>query len=192
MRSSIRSKGDGKSYAPVDVAAFDAAHLGTRLEGNVDCVAVLPGLLRVEADGEMVTFEAPDAPAGSRIAISAGNPSYAQDPVSFGTGRQTIALHEHFGFREDKFVVELFDARGEILDERVIHLPLAYPRLVTKVERTAPAKSAPEGHGRDPGRDVRLQDGRESRRRQSRSSLIRTRPSPAGSRCGASSWTAPR
>jgi formylglycine-generating enzyme required for sulfatase activity len=138
-------KRDGKSYAPVDVAAFDAARLGTRLEGNVDCVAVLPGLLRIETDGEMVTFEAPDAPAGSRIAISAGNPSYAQDPVSFGTGRQAIALHEHFAFREDKFVVELFDPRGEILDERVIHLPLAYPRLVTKIERTSPAESAPKG-----------------------------------------------
>ena len=136
---------DGKSYAPVDVAAFDAARLGTRLEGNVDCVALLPVLLRVAADGERVTFEAPGAPAGSRIAISAGDPSYAQDPVSFGTGRQTIALHEHFGFREDKFVVELLDPRGEILDERVVHLPLAYPRLVTTVERTAPAKSAPKG-----------------------------------------------
>ena len=136
---------EGRLYAPVDVAAFDAAKLGTRLEGNVDCVAILPALLKVAADGELVTFEAPTAPAGSRIAVSAGNPSYAEAPASFGPERRTIALHEHFGFREEKFVVQLFDARGEILDERVVRLPLAHPRLVTRVERTAPARKAPPG-----------------------------------------------
>jgi iron(II)-dependent oxidoreductase len=136
---------DGGTWVPVDVAAFDAADLGTRLEGNVDCLAVLPALLRIEADGERLTFEAPGAPAGSRIDVSAGNPSYAEEPASFGTERRTIALHEHFGFREEKFVVQLFDGRGEILDERVVRLPLAYPRLVTRVERTVPARMAPPG-----------------------------------------------
>jgi len=136
---------DGKTYAPVDAASFDAARLGTRREGNVECVAVLTGLLRVEADGERVTFEAPGAPAGGRIAVSAGNPSYGEMPVLFGTERRTIALHEHFGFREDKFVVQLFDPRGEIIDERVVHLALAYPRLITRVERTVPARTAPRG-----------------------------------------------
>jgi len=136
---------EGRSYAPVDVSAFDAAKLGTRLEGNVDCVAVLPGLLKAEADGEWVTFEAPAAPAGSRVAVSAGNPSYAQTPAFFGTERRTIALHEHFGFREEKFVVQLFDPKGELLDERVVRLPLAFPRLMTKVERTAPARTVPPG-----------------------------------------------
>jgi iron(II)-dependent oxidoreductase len=136
---------DGRTYAPVDVAAFDAAVLGTRREGNVDCVAVLPVLLRVEADGELVTFEAPGAPAGSRIDVSAGDASYAETRVSFGTEKRTIALHEHFGFREEKFVVQLFDGRGEILDERVVRLPLAHPRLVTRIERTAPVVKAPAG-----------------------------------------------
>jgi iron(II)-dependent oxidoreductase len=136
---------DGRSYAPVELAAFDAASLGTRLEGSVDCLALFPTLLHVRADGEMVTFEAPAAPAGSRIAVSAGNPSYAETPVTFGTGKRTIALHEHFGFREEKFAVQLFDARGEILDERIVRLPLAYPRLVTRVDRTAPARTAPLG-----------------------------------------------
>lgn len=135
----------GKAYAPADIESFDAAGLGTRTEGSVECLAVLPEILMVSADGEMVTFEAPGAPAGSRIAVSAGNPSYAQEPVRFGTEKRTIALHEHFGFREEKFVVQLFDARGEILDERVVRLPLAHPRLVSKTGRTAPVKAVPPG-----------------------------------------------
>jgi formylglycine-generating enzyme required for sulfatase activity len=135
----------GRFYAPADIEAFAAAHLGTRLEANVECLAVLPEILEVSADGEMVAFEAPGAPSGSRIAVSAGNPSYAQEPVRFGTEKRTIALHEHFGFREEKFVVQLFDARGEILDERVVRLPLAHPRLVSKTGRTVPLKAVPPG-----------------------------------------------
>jgi len=136
---------DKHDWLPVDAAAFDSAWLGTRREGNVDCLAVLPELLRVQADGELVTFEAPGAPAGSRIAVSAGNPSYSNEPFLCGTEKRTIALHDHFGFREEKFVVQLFDPRGEILDERVVRLPLAYPRLVTRVTPTAPARTAPPG-----------------------------------------------
>jgi formylglycine-generating enzyme required for sulfatase activity len=136
---------DGGFYLPVDVAAFDAARLGTRLEGSVDCIAAFEGKLSVNLSGEMLTFEDRGEVAGRRIAVSAGNPSYAESPVYFGTERQTIALHEYFGFREEKFVVQLFDARGELLDERVVRLPLAYPRLVTRVERTAVAKTAPSG-----------------------------------------------
>lgn len=133
----------GRLYAPVEVEAFAASHLGTRLEGSVDCVAVLPEILKVDADGEILTFEAPGAPAGSRIAVSAGNPSYEEASVSFGPERRMIALHEHFGFREEKFVIQLFDGRGEILDERVIRLPLAWPRLVTKPARTSAVRTSP-------------------------------------------------
>ncbi|MCX6558913.1 MAG: SUMF1/EgtB/PvdO family nonheme iron enzyme [Candidatus Aminicenantes bacterium] len=135
----------GRFYAPVDIEAFAASRLGTRLEGNAECLAVLPEILKVSADGEIVTFEAPGAPAGSRIAVSAGSPSYAEEPARFGTERRTIALHDYFGFQEEKFVVQLFDGRGEILDERVVRLALALPRLVSGAERTAAAKIAPPG-----------------------------------------------
>jgi formylglycine-generating enzyme required for sulfatase activity len=136
---------NGRFYAPADIEAFAASRLGTRLEGNVECLALLPEILKVSADGEIVTFDALDAPAGSRIAVSAGNPSYAEEPARFGTERRTIALHKYFGFREEKFVVQLFDGRGEILDERVVLLALAHPRLVSEVERTAAARTIPPG-----------------------------------------------
>ncbi|MDD8026211.1 MAG: SUMF1/EgtB/PvdO family nonheme iron enzyme [Acidobacteriota bacterium] len=135
----------GRWYAPADIEAFAASDLGTRREGSVECLAVLPEILKVSADGERVTFEAPAAPAGSVIAVSAGNPSYAESSVRFGTERRTIALHEHFGFREEKFTVQLFDGRGEILDERIVRLALAYPRLVAGPGRTAAAKACPPG-----------------------------------------------
>ncbi len=157
---------DGRTYAPVDVAAFDAAAIGTRLEGNVDCVAVLPSLLKVDADGELVTFEAPGAPAGSRIVISAGNPSYAE---AGGLVRDGEAYRRPP--RTPRF------PRGEVR-RPALRRARRDPRRARRP--AAPGPPAPrdagranscgrEGarrHGRDPGRDVRLQDGRQSRRRK--------------------------
>ena len=180
---------DGRTYAPVDVAAFGAAALGTRLEGNVDCVAVLPSLLKVDADGELVAFEAPGAPAGSRIVISAGKPSYAEAGVPFGTDKRTVALHEHLGFREEKFVVQLFDGRGEILDERIVRLPLAHPRLVTRVERTAGGLEI-TGAAWSRSRPGRLSSRRPATpTTPTRSSLIPIRKRRGRSQCAGSSWT---
>lgn len=135
----------GRAYAPVDVAAFNASDLGTRLEGSVDCVAILAELLNVALDGEILSVAASRAPAGSKIVVTAGDPSYGARSVSYGTEARTIALHEPFGFRDEKFVVQLFDGRGEILDERVVRLTRGIPRLVSKVEKTPLAQTAPVG-----------------------------------------------
>jgi formylglycine-generating enzyme required for sulfatase activity len=135
----------GRTYAPVDVAAFDAARLGTRLEGSIDCVAVLPELLSVALDGEILSVAALCAPAGSRIVVTAGDPSYGAHSETYGTGARTIALHEPFGFRDEKFGVQLFDGGGELLDERVVRIARGIPRLVSKVERTPLTPTAPDG-----------------------------------------------
>ncbi|MGD0782270.1 MAG: hypothetical protein ABSA30_05355, partial [Candidatus Aminicenantales bacterium] len=122
----------GLTYAPVDVAAFKASDLGTRLEGSVDCVAVLPEILSGTLDGEILSVAAPRAPSGSKIVVTAGDPSYEARSVSYGTEARAIALHEPFGFRDEKFVVQLFDAKGEILDERAVRLDRGIPRLLAR------------------------------------------------------------
>ena len=135
---------NGRFFVPVDVEAFNRAHLGTRLEGGVDCVAVFPEILRAELDRGFLTLEAPDAPPKSRIVVTAGNPSYEARSVSFDTERRIIALHEHLGFHEEKIVVQLFDGVGTLLDQRVFRLPLGHPRLVSKIEKTPAASRTPE------------------------------------------------
>jgi gamma-glutamyl hercynylcysteine S-oxide synthase len=135
---------DDRFYVPVDVGAFNRADLGTRLEGGVDCVAVLPKILLAEPDRGFLTMEAPEAPPGSRIVVTAGNPTYEARSISFDTERRTIALHELLGFHEEKIVVQLFDGGGALLDQRVFRLPLGHPRLISKIEKTPAASRAPE------------------------------------------------
>jgi iron(II)-dependent oxidoreductase len=145
--------GDGGGCSlSAELAPFGSAALGTRREGSVDCIADLPQRLNLKFDGTRLTVLDRGISAvggrsseGGRITISAGDPVYGGSSVSFGPEPRTITLHDYFGFHEGKFVIQLFDARDELVDEVVFRLPPAYPRLVTKVERTAPAKSAPRG-----------------------------------------------
>jgi iron(II)-dependent oxidoreductase len=132
---------DGKTYAPATVDGFSRAWLGTRREGNVDCIALFPNLLNVSVIQDSIRFE---ASAGKKIIIWAGMPSYNTKHAVFPVGSRTISIIEHLGKHEEKFVVQLFDEH-ELLDERVVNVPLATPKLISRVERTKPSATIPTG-----------------------------------------------
>jgi len=132
---------DGKTYAPATVDGFSRSWLGTRREGNVDCIALLPSLLNVSVIQDSIRFE---ATAGKKIVVWAGMPSYNTPSVEFPVGSKTISIIEHLGRHEEKFVVQLFDD-NELLDERVVYVPLATPKLISRVVRTTPVAQAPAG-----------------------------------------------
>ena len=131
----------GRFFVPAAVDGFSRAWLDSRREGNVDCIAMLPKLLKVNVVGDSLTME---ASRGKRILVWAGIPAYDLRPAEFGIGNRTISLIGTLGRHEEKFVVQLFDST-ELLDERVVNVPLATPRLIARPERTAPAGSTPAG-----------------------------------------------
>ena len=131
----------GKSYVPATVDGFSRSWLDTRREGNIDCIALLPNLLNVKLDQDSLRFEAKQ---GKRVVVWAGMPSYSCRFAEFSAGIRTISLREHLGAHEEKFVVQLFDDT-ELLDERVVNVPLATPRLITRVVRTPLAHRIPVG-----------------------------------------------
>jgi iron(II)-dependent oxidoreductase len=131
----------GRSYVRAVVDGFSRAWLDSRREGNVDCIAMLPRLLSVKLVGDSLTMEASQ---GKRILVWPGMPAYHLRPAEFGVGQRTISLIKTFGRHEEKFVVQLFDST-ELLDERVVSVPLATPRLIERSAPTVPAASAPAG-----------------------------------------------
>ena len=132
---------NGKTYASATVDGFSRAWLDTRREGNVDCIALLPSLLTATVDQDSLHI---DALQGKKIIVWAGMPSYRCRSSEFPVGARTISLHEYLGRHEEKFVVQLFGDR-ELLDERVVQVPLATPRLLSRIERTAPTTTQPAG-----------------------------------------------
>jgi gamma-glutamyl hercynylcysteine S-oxide synthase len=132
---------NGKLYVHASVDGFSRVWLDSRREGNVDCIAMLPKLLNVGLLGDSLTI---GASRGTKILVWAGMPAYNRRPAVFGPGNRTISLINTLGRHEEKFVVQLFDST-ELLDERVVNVPLATPRMIARPQSTAPAAKAPAG-----------------------------------------------
>lgn len=132
---------DNRTFLPGTTDGFSRSWLGTRHEGNVDCIAWLPNALNVRIHEDSLFF---DAARGNKVIVWAGMPSYSCRSVEFPVKSRTISLRDQLGSHEEKIVVQLFDGK-ELVDERVVNVPLATPRLVSRVERTPTAKTAPSG-----------------------------------------------
>lgn len=145
---------DGQWQIAVDLEGFSAKWLGTNNEGAVGAIAVLPELLRVERRSDALTFS---APRGDRIRIWPAAPSYEQQELAkdFSIEEQTIYLTEQFGPAEGKFVVQLFE-EDQLLDETIFEIPPGLARLVSKEERTEPARETPAGMVRIPAGPFRM------------------------------------
>ncbi len=137
----------GTPYLPVGTNAFNRNWLGTRREGNVDCIARLPRLLNVSLKGDSLFFS---AAGGDSIRVWAGDPSYQAAHGSFAAGSHRIKLMQRFPRREGKFVIQLFEGNC-LLDERVVTMKPGTPRLISRMERTKPARRTPSGMALIPG-----------------------------------------
>jgi formylglycine-generating enzyme required for sulfatase activity len=131
----------GSTLLPVTADGFSRAWLGTRKEGSVDCIAQFPRLLSVEIDQDSLTVS---AARGDSILVWGGTPSYGRRPAMLPVANHRISLLAAVGKHEEKFVVQLFE-KSELIDERVVTLPLATPRPISRTERTPASAKAPEG-----------------------------------------------
>ena len=131
----------GRTYVPVTVEGFSREWLGTRQEGNVDCIASLPRILSASIRADSLSFS---ASRGTRIVVTAGDPSYGSRSVEFSPGSHVISLYRTFGRYEGKCVVQVFDGR-ELADERIVTIEPGTPRPVSVVESAPRADHAPPG-----------------------------------------------
>jgi formylglycine-generating enzyme required for sulfatase activity len=150
---------NGKILVPVTVDPFNPSWLGTRREGNVGCVALLPVLLSAEFKGDSISFHARE---GDSIRLTAGNPTYSSKTWTFSANGNTIPFQSYFEITAEKVVIQLFKGR-ELLDERILQRKNDIPVLISAVTRTRlldhayeQVKEIPEGNfrfytKRDPG-----------------------------------------
>ena len=131
---------NGKIYLPAKTASFDKSWIGTRREGNIDCIAKFPELLEISLRGDSLFIL---ADKGSKIVITAGNPTYQSKKTELAAGRHSVKLYDLFGRYEGKFVVQLFD-NTELLDEKIVYIKPGNPRLISKVIKTTGAENIPK------------------------------------------------
>ncbi|MCU0369893.1 MAG: formylglycine-generating enzyme family protein [Bacteroidales bacterium] len=133
---------NGRHYLPVKVFAFNSFEMGTRTEGNIDCIAILPEVIRASISNGKLTVA---SDRGEEIKIWAGNPSYQNEKVKvLPAGEHEFNLLEIFGTYEGKFVIQVFQA-NELLDERVLSLEPGTPRLISNVPHPPATSTKREG-----------------------------------------------
>ena len=138
----------GEWIIPVSLEGFSEKWLGSNNEGAVGAIAILPEILKVSRNGDLLTI---DAPEGGDLLVWAGPPAYDKVPLSFPPGgTRSIDLSAHFGHFEGKFIIQYL-RDGELADEQIVEIPASLARMTSRVEHTAPAAKAPEGMVMVPG-----------------------------------------
>ncbi|WP_242923149.1 formylglycine-generating enzyme family protein [Pontibacter liquoris] len=133
-------KKEGKYYVEAETDAFNKSYLGTNNEGEVDCIAEFPVLLKSALESDLLSVS---TDKGDVIKIWAGVPDYEKKPLELKPGSHQISLLDKFGRFEGKFVIQLFE--NDILqDENIIEVSPGTPRLATHVEKT-PASGSKRG-----------------------------------------------
>ncbi len=132
---------DGKQFLPAETRAFDKSSLGTRLEGNVDCIAGFPQMLDVRITADSLYWT---STSSGLVVITAGDPSYGAVSHSFKSDSGTISLYDYFNTYQGKFTIQLME--GEVLtDQRVVANIPGSPMLISKKNKTTLADRIPQG-----------------------------------------------
>ncbi len=134
---------NGELMASVQTPGWSQSDNGTRRESSIDCIALLPSLIRAEIRGDRLHLESLN---DGILLISTGDPGYGKKPLTIASPADTLFLVDDlFGIEGEKIVIELIDNKGILLDERVIRPEKGVPWIVSETKRTAPSGVTPEG-----------------------------------------------
>ena len=130
-----------KTYIPASIRSFNQSWQGTRMAGNVDCVAGLPVIIEAKRYGDFVRFKADQ---GDLVRVWLGDPSYQDKPVLFETGEKSFRISDYDPVYQDKVVIQLFE-QDRLLDERILEWPMGTPWLVSEVSPAPAPDRKPSG-----------------------------------------------
>ena len=132
---------NGQNMARVSLESWSQSYDGTRHESSVDCIALLPSLIKSELRGDKIHIS---TETKGTISVYKGNPGYNKKPVSLPSPVDTILVIEDlFKMTEGKVVIEL-NNNGLLLDENIVIIKGGKPWLVSEFTRTASATETPE------------------------------------------------
>ena len=133
---------NGQPMATVRTEGWNQSYDGTRRESSIDCIALLPSLIKAELKGNRLHI---NTVKEGTVSVYKGMPGYGNKPVVFKSPLDTfLATGDLLGSPEGKIVIELTQD-GLLLDEKVIIIRGGQPWLYSETVRTAPASDIPDG-----------------------------------------------
>ncbi|MBZ0178445.1 MAG: formylglycine-generating enzyme family protein [Melioribacteraceae bacterium] len=115
------------------IEGFNSFDLGTRNEGSVGCVVEFNKLLNSRIQNGIFFI---DKNKGTKIVVTAGNPSYQNIGKEFIADHIRINPAKEFQGYQGKFVVQLFD-NSELIDENILYIKPGTPQLISSEKELA-------------------------------------------------------
>ncbi len=132
---------NGELMVPVSLEGWSPADDGTRRESTVDCVALLPRIIKARLDGDRLYIA---AGVEGMLTVTAGAPGYNRKSIRVTAPAESwINAGELFGVAGEKIVIELTDSEGILLDERVVRAGNGPLWMVSERVRTTPPEEVP-------------------------------------------------
>jgi formylglycine-generating enzyme required for sulfatase activity len=126
---------------------------GTRKEGSLDCIAVLPDLIRSKMISDSIVISGKGL---SDILIWKGEPSVQTVFREFHLdGDTTIRVKDIFGIYEGKIVLQLIE-NERLKDENILFLKGGKPWLISRINRTIKSSTLPSDMLLIPGTTLSL------------------------------------
>ena len=147
------SKKDDRYYIGVSTDPYIQSFAGSRKEGSVDCIAMLPELLNITVkEGQLkVSTSLP-----GRVAIWKGRPGYGSEKSEFTLHGDTLidrkALFDNY---QGKAVIQLFEGT-ELADMVIVTLKGDIPWLVSEQVVTGTVKNVPSDMVLIPGARIKM------------------------------------
>lgn len=119
------------------IEGFNSFDIGTRNEGSVGCVVEFNKYLNSRIENGFFLIE---KSKGTKIVVTAGNPSYQNIGKEFVGGNIRLNPANVFMGRQGKFVIQLFD-NSEIIDENILYIKPGTPQLISSEKELAVASN---------------------------------------------------
>lgn len=145
---------DGKNYIGISAAPYNKSFAGSRREGSVDCIAMLPELLNVTIMEDQLRFS---TTLPGRISVWKGRPEYGGEKREFFLRGDTLIDRKTlFDNYQGKVVIQLFE-ETELTDMVILTLKGDIPWLVSGQSVTVTARNVPADMVLIPGARIGMQ-----------------------------------
>jgi hypothetical protein len=124
---------DGKHYLPVNIDPYKRSYQGTRREGNLDCIAAFPELIKVNDRNHQLSIT---ASKGKKIAIWKSGKSYEGTFELVELGGKPVFIPGNWLAGEEKIILSLLGKEG-LLDEVIYKTSSGKPWLVSEYRKTS-------------------------------------------------------
>lgn len=133
---------NGRWLIDAQTDAFNASDLGTNNEGQVDCIAELPILIKARMYGDELLLETPVT--GDALRIWAGHPSYDKEPLTVKPGSHRLSISKYFNRFEGDIIIQLMK-EGVLMDEYIVSIEPGSARRVSVAQVTRKQAETPQG-----------------------------------------------